>query len=233
MRFFSLSTKSCLLGLCLATAFVGGLGCDETGKDKKNSAPQPTAPAPAPAPAPSPDPSATAPSPDPKPASPSSPGGTPSSTPAGGGAWNLGPGIEGCVSQGKVWVAVGDGSGPGYCGDQEAQFCCTEAEILRRYSSISSLSSDLQKVKATGAKLYQCSTDGKGKTLFHFAGFKGGSIVYQFLGVTEALPAGNPPANCPRPTLADLGFPTSTGGSSSGTGSGTSTSRGTSTTTVP
>lgn len=227
MNFSFAGPRFWLFGIALSSSVIFGLGCDQNApkKNKESPAPArataPTPPAPPAPPKPEDDVGSTDVSGRPKQDS------GPSSQSGAGGSWSLGPGIDGCASQGKVWIAVGPDGGPGVCGDKEAQLCCREKDLVERFKAVSQLPREFQRLADMGVKLYQCSTNGSDQTTFHFAGIKNGSIQYQYLSVNQSTPDGAPPANCPRPSAADLGFSSSpSGGSGSGTGTGTGTAMG-------
>lgn len=121
----------------------------------------------------------------------------------------VGPGIDGCKAQGKVWKAV-DSSQPGKsgsCGDALVNFCCTQSDVLAKFSSSKSfLEPEFAKATSQGLILYGCSTDTTSKTTFHFAKYDGNNWAYRTLYITSKSETGTPPASCPNVSLSDLGY---------------------------
>lgn len=218
--------------LCAVLGLLWGLGCSSSDKSpqKKADEAKPAVKAPAkskPAPAVPEPPADETPKEEVPPKEPED---------MDSGAWTPGPGIDGCRAQGKAWVAVKAETGAGACGDPEANFCCSEAEIQSRFTNVTGLADNLTKVKTQGLTLYACSTDGV-KTTFHFVGVKNANVVYNFLSASRKSEAGAPPASCPRQTLAGLGLEELASGGSAGTETSTatrtSTATGTGTGSVP
>jgi hypothetical protein len=216
MRYFGMSIWG--FAIFLRLSLLTGAGCESSGsgngrkapaKDtpKVEPAPKPSDPAPTPTPAPSPEPTPT-------------PG--PSSTDPRGA-------IEGCASQGKVWVFD---EGNGACGDAVAKFCCTDAEIKSRFaSSISGLADQLSLLNAMGLKLYACSSNGSNSTVFHYISTTSGGLNYQTFSIPKKSETGEPPADCPRYTSKALGIDQALSGASGNGNAGTSSSTGTKTNT--
>lgn len=125
----------------------------------------------------------------------------------GNGSWNAGPGKDGCEEEGKAWIAV-NGGGPAVCGAPLVKWCCSEAEIAKRFpQKASELQAKFDGVIAKGMKLYHCSEE-DGKTTFHFAKGKSGGAEYWKIYISKlASKDGDTKGdNCPNVTMADMGF---------------------------
>ena len=187
MRYFGKSIWS--FAVFLQLSFMIGVGCERSrsGNDRKAPAKDPVKVEAAPKPG---EPAVT-PNPEPNP----SPGPAPTNTSSG---------IEGCASQGKVWVFD---EGTGTCGDAVANFCCTEAEVKTRFaSSISNLADQLSELSARGLKLYACSSNGSNSTVLHYISTASGGLSYQTFSLPKKSETGEPPADCPRFTSKSLGI---------------------------
>lgn len=132
----------------------------------------------------------------------------PSPSPGGlSGSWNPGPGLDGCEEKNQAWIAVKNG-GPAECGANLVKWCCSAAEIANRFPGVASkLTPKIDDIVSGGLKLYHCSEDG-GKTTFHFASGKGGSIQYKTLYVssTNSKEGDTKGDDCPAVTMEDMGF---------------------------
>ena len=160
---------------------------------------------------PSPSPPASTGTPPPA-TGPTSPAPAPAPAPGGGGSgatYSIGPGIDGCWAQAKVWKAV-DSTQPGKsgsCGDSLVNFCCTETEIYSKFSSSKSfLEPEFTTSKNQGLVLYGCSTDASTRTTFHFAKYDGTTWSYRTLYITSKSEPGTPPSSCPKVGMGDLGY---------------------------
>jgi hypothetical protein len=110
---------------------------------------------------------------------------------------------EGCKDDGKVWRAAPD-DGPPDCGDKIAKWCCSKAEVMRRFAVISS-SLDKKFSEYAALHLYQCSEE-NGRVMLHFAKITS-MIAYQHVFIENYDPAatqGPDEGSCDKVTIDDL-----------------------------
>jgi hypothetical protein len=118
-----------------------------------------------------------------------------------------GPGLDDCNGENKLWIPVVGGKLEAKCGEALVDWCCTRAEIIKRFPSFADkLDAKFNEVEGGSPKykLYNCSAVA-GKTSFHFAIGDSAGVHYKTVYAPADAAAGDPKdASCTAVTMADL-----------------------------